>query len=223
MRAAIYWAPAVDDALWRAGCAWLGRDAETGAALVARDVAGFSGLTADARRYGFHATLRPPMRLATGWDEFLAAARGVADGCAAFALPALQVSLIDGFLALTLAAPCAEMQALAEAAVRATDRHRLQPDAAELARRRGAGLDAVGEALLAAHGYPYVCERWCFHMTLTRRLAVGEQDGVMAAARAHFAGVLAGPRWVRDLAVFTEAAPGADLLVAERFALATRA
>ena len=69
MRVAIYFAPPVDHPLSVAAAAWLGRDAWTGARLERGRVEGFDpatleSLTAEPRRYGFHATMKPPFRLA---------------------------------------------------------------------------------------------------------------------------------------------------------------
>src|SRR5215469_8989376 len=69
-RYAIYWAPPDDSVLARIGAAWLGRDAVTDRALPRPTVVGFddatlAALTAEPRRYGLHATLKPPFGLAT--------------------------------------------------------------------------------------------------------------------------------------------------------------
>ena len=107
--------------------------------------------------------------------------------------------------------------------MRATEPHRLRPDAAELARRRGAGLSAGEDALLVRWGYPHVMERWRFHMTLTRRLNAAEMAQFRPAAEHHFGNALAEPRLVSDVAVFTQAAtPGPGpmpFLIAERLPL----
>ena len=217
MRAALYWAPALHDPLWQLGCSWLGRDAETGAACPLPALAGFTEMTAEPRHYGFHATLRPPMRLATGWDEFRAAAAEVARSTAPFELPALEVAELGGFLALRETAPCPALHALAARCVELTDRHRLPPSAAELGKRRAAGLSDVQAAMLARWGYPYVMQEWFFHMTLTRRLAAAELDAVRPMAQAHFGGALHEPRKVTEICVFTEA--HGPCLIAERLSL----
>ena len=204
IRAALYWVPALDDPLFAAGNAWLGRDAETGASVPQPDIEGIAALTADPRRYGLHATLRPPMRLATGWEEFSAAARDIAQSCAPFALPPLSLCDIGGFLALRESNPCPALRDLADRCVLGTERHRLRPDAAELARRRAAGLTEVQDALLVAFGYPYVMEEWFFHVTLTRRLDAREMGRIGTLAEAHFAAALAAPRWVEDICICTQ-------------------
>ena len=69
-RFALYYAPPRDSAWWRAGCAWLGRDPESGATLVPPQLDGLdrslSALTVAPQRYGWHATLVAPFRLAPG-------------------------------------------------------------------------------------------------------------------------------------------------------------
>jgi hypothetical protein len=212
---ALYWAPGPADPLARAGNVWLGRDPETAAMLAQPDFADLAARTADARIYGFHATLRPPMRLATGYAEFLGAAAACAEALAPFDLPPLRVAALDGFLALTPASPNESLQSLADACVRATDIHRLPPSEAELARRRAAGLSDEEEALLQRWGYPYVMQRWRFHMTLTDRRG----GALREAAETHFAEALALRRRVEEICVFTQAAAGAPFLIAERLRL----
>ena len=169
-RIAVYYAPALSDPLWPAACAWLGRDPETAAALPQPAVPGIHAVTADARLYGFHCTLKPPMRLLTHYNAFLEDADALAARLPAFDLPPLHVADLSGFLAVREAAPCPPMRALADACVASLDRHRAPPTEAELARRRAAGLSPAREAYLHRWGYPLVFDEWRFHMTLTRRL-----------------------------------------------------
>ena len=219
-RVALYWTPVRDDPLWTAGNAWLGRDPELGTLIPQPDVPGIAEITAAPRLYGFHATLRPPVRLASGWEEFIEAAEGVAAEEADFELPRLKLTVLDGFLALCTAAPCPRLHNLANRCVLATDPHRLRPNAAELAKRRGPGLSAGEDALLLRWGYPYVMERWRFHMTLSRRLSVPELAAFYPAADNHFKPVLAKSRLVGNIAVFTQASGAAQpFLVGERLPL----
>jgi len=227
VRAALYYAPQPNDPLHRAGAAWLGRDPETGAtvaqpALPGLDPAALRDATASPRHYGLHATLTPPCRLATGWEEFAAAAATLAARTPAFALPALHLEEVSGFLAL-VAPSCPPLDALAEACLRAVDVHCRRPGEAELQRRRAAGLDPEQEALLQRWGYPHVLSRWRFHVTLTGRLGTDAMRPLRQAAAGHFAKVLAQPRDVAELCIVTEAAPGVPMLIAERLPLAGRA
>ena len=70
-RVAVYYAPAADDPLWARGCTWLGRDPETGVELPQPDIDGIAAQVTEPRRYGFHATLKPPMQLTGTLDQFL--------------------------------------------------------------------------------------------------------------------------------------------------------
>ncbi len=218
MRVALYWAADRQDPLTIAGNAWLGRDPESGAPVAQPAIAGLAEAAAAPRLYGFHATLRPPMRLATGWEEFIGAAQALADAAAPFALPLLGVVADGGFIALGLQAPCPALHALADACVTGTDRHRLAAGSAELARRRAAGLSPRQEAMLLRWGYPHVLEEWRFHMTLTGRLAPEAMARLLPLAEAHFAPALAMPRRVHAITVFTQRGD-APFLIAERLEL----
>jgi putative phosphonate metabolism protein len=219
MRAAIYYAPAPDDALTIAAAAWLGRNPETGALHRQPDLPGIREITADAALYGFHATLKPPMRLNGHWSDFLAAARALAARLKPFHLPELAVADLHGFLALRETVPCPPLRALADACVAELDPFRVPPDADELSKRRGAGLSPHHEALLQRWGYPYVFETWQFHMTLTRRLDARERAIFRPAAEAHFAQALSMPRRVTDICIFVQPTPRAPFTIAERLPL----
>lgn len=219
VRVALYYAPAVHDPLWAAACAWLGRDPETAATVPQPDVPDIHAVTADARLYGFHCTLKPPMRLATDYGAFVDDAAALARGIAPFALPGLHVADLSGFLAVRETAPSAALQALADACVAGVDRHRAAPDAAELARRRKGGLPATKEANLVRWGYPGVFADWRFHMTLTRRLTAEERAVYHPAATAHLAAALPQARRVEEVCVFTQPAVGAPFTIAERLPL----
>jgi hypothetical protein len=169
--------------------------------------------------YGFHATLKPPMRLATAYDAFLADATALAAGLAPFDLPPLAVADLSGFLALRETRPCPELHALADACVAGLDAHRAPANETELARRRRNGLPPAQEAMLTRWGYPHVMETWFFHMTLTQRLSGAERDAIRPLAEAHFAAALRAPRQVDAFCIFTQATPGAPFLIAERLAL----
>ncbi len=218
-RVAVYYAPRQDDPLSLLAADWLGRDPVTNADRKQPDLPDIRAITADPRGYGFHATLKPPMRLIGTWDSLLHAARALADRLAPFELPPLAVSDVHGFLALRETRPSPELQALADACVADLDAFRAPPTEAELARRRQSRLTAEQDAMLVCWGYPYVFDTWFFHMTLTRRLTAAEKAIYLPAAERHFAPALAVPRRVADLCLFTQAGPGAPFVIAERLAL----
>jgi len=220
-RVAIYYAPAVDDPLHRAASAWLGRDAQTGEAVTQPDIAGIADLTAEPQLYGFHATLKPPMRLAPGrtWEELHAAATALADRLVPFDLPPLAVRDLHGFLALRETTPSEPLQALADACVAELDAFRAPPTEAELQRRRRSNLSERQDAMLVRWGYPYVFDTWFFHMTLTRRLDATEKQRLMPAVAAYFAQATACPRRVGDICLFVQPAPGVPFVIRQRLPL----
>ena len=221
IRVGVYYAPDAADPLSAAGAAWLGRDPESGASIAQPDIPGIAEITAEPRIYGFHATLKPPMRLAPDvtWDAMVDAARELAASIAPFDLPSLEVADLHGFLALRESLPCVALQALADLCVAGLDGFRAAPDPSELARRRRFGLPAVQDALLGRWGYPYVFGAWFFHMTLTRRLGADERAVYRPAAERYFAEVLRVPRRVGAICLFTQASAEQPFLLSTRLAL----
>ncbi len=220
-RVALYYAPQLDDPLWQRAAQWLGRDPATNAPVAQPGLPDIAAITADARHYAFHATLKPPMRLheRASWGDVLETARQIGAGIPPFDLPRLAVSDIHGFLALRETTPSPELQALADACVAGADHLRAPPDSAELTKRRRNGLPPAQNANLVRWGYPYVFATWFFHMTLTRRLAAEQHPVWRPAAEAHFADVLPLPRRVSDLCLFTQAGLDAPFVLAERILL----
>lgn len=220
-RVAVYYAPEAEDPLFAAGATWLGRDPESGAPAPQPDVPNIAALTAEPSLYGFHATLKPPMRLKSGatWKALVEATAGLAASVAPFDLPSLTVADVHGFLALRETEPCVALQALSDLCIAGLDAFRAPPEPPELERRRRAGLSGAQEALLRHWGYPYVFGAWFFHMTLTRRLSTAERGLTMPEAERHFARALLEPRGVGAVCLFTQPAPGEPFLLAERLSL----
>ncbi|MGG5808213.1 DUF1045 domain-containing protein [Falsiroseomonas sp. CW058] len=221
MRVALYWAPRVDDPLHALGSRWLGRDAETGATLPQPALPGLdlAAITADARGYGLHATLKPPFRIATSWAAMRADAMALAARTRPFALPPLRLAEHHGFLALLESERSPGLQAFCDACVTALDAHRVPPTEEEIARRRPDRLTDRQRDHLRRWGYQYVLDEWWFHVTLTRRLTEAECATVRPALAAHLGDTPALPRRVTELCLFTQAGPGAPFLVAERLPL----
>jgi putative phosphonate metabolism protein len=220
-RVALYWAPEREDPLHALGSAWLGRDAETGAAVAQPALPGLdiAEITAEARGYALHATLKPPFRMTTSFDAVRADAEALARRTKPFDLPPLSVQDLHGFLALRETAPCPALHAFADACVAALDAHRAPPTEQELARRRPDRLSDAQRAMLSRWGYQYVFAEWQFHVTLTRRLSPEEKAVIMPAVAAFLGDAAARPRCVRELCLFTQPAPGAPFTVAARLPL----
>ena len=193
-RYAIYAAPRPQSALWRVANSWLGRDPETGAAISRPRLAGFSAercaeITEAPRHYGFHATLKPPFRMAPGMDEkdLLSALAAFAKGREAIVIPPLEVTTLGGFLALTCVRDSPELDSLAAACVREFDNYRATMSPEGQSRRWLTGLPPAQGRNLAARGYPFVLDEFRFHMTLTDRLAAQERARVADGLNALFA------------------------------------
>ena len=218
MRHAIYFAPPPGTALHVLGSHWLGRDAFTGETLEQPAAAGLAAVTGGPRRYGFHATMKPPFALrdTVGTEALLRAVAALAAEEQCFRV-SLKVALLDRFLALVPRGPCEPLHHLADRAVRELDGFRRPASAEELARRRSARLSERQERNLADWGYPYVLEDFGFHMTLTERLPTTEVDRFEAAATEHFAPVLAALVLIDGLALFEEPAPGAPFVATRHF------
>jgi putative phosphonate metabolism protein len=220
-RVAVYYAPPPDDPLSARAAAWLGRNPDGDAPMPQPDLPDIAAVTEEPRLYGFHATLKPPFRLAEGrrWADVREAATELARRTAPFTLPALAVSDVFGFLALRETVHCPPLQALADTCVAHLDPFRAPPSEAELARRRRTRLTAEQDAMLVRWGYPYVFETWFFHMTLTRRLNAEEKSLYQPAAGQYFAAVLGLPRRVNDICLFLQPAAGTPFVIAERLPL----
>ena len=221
-RVAVYYAPLADDPLSVAASAWLGRDPASDAPVPQPNVANIAEVTAEPRLYGFHATLKPPMRLAGGCgsDVSLRRRRWLAERIAPFDLPPLAGADLYGFLALRETIRCAPLQALADACVEHLDPFRAPPSDARVgASSPRPDLSAEQDAMLMRWGYPYVFGTWFFHMTLTRRLSAAEKQVFMPAAEAYFARAIATPRRVKDICLFVQPVPGAPFVIRERLPL----
>jgi putative phosphonate metabolism protein len=225
-RYALYVVPARGSVLGDFGGRWLGRDADEDTALEQPrlgDVAPASvaEITAEARRYGFHATLKPPFRLAEERNEaeLVAALEAFARTQSAVGGIPLHLAAISGFLALVPDGRPPALHDLADACVRELDLFRRPVEEAEIARRRRAGLSELEEEMLRRWGYPYVFESFRFHMTLTRRLAPEERARLEPMLRALVAPAVVAPLAIVDLALMIEPTPGANFRVLRRFPL----
>lgn len=226
-RVALYWAPRPDDALWRTGSHWLGRDAANGQRLKQPAVEGvepalFDALTADPRRYGWHATLKPPFRMADGvtLDQVDEATERLARSWRVTALPPLRVASLGRFLALRPQGPMDTVNQMAADCVRRLHALARPQSSEELARRRHPAMTARQNDLLQRWGYPWVLEEFRFHCSLTGPLAALDEPqtaSVTAAARRLF-DVLPAPT-MDSVALFVEPVPGGDFRLHRHWSL----
>jgi putative phosphonate metabolism protein len=205
-RFAVYYTPP-PGALAEFGAGWLGWDVAAGCRVPrGLDVEGAEEITATPRRYGFHATLKPPFRLADGRTvaELEAALAALAGATQPVRGARLHLERLGPFLALVPASDHAPFSALGDALVRGLDAFRLPPSEAEVARRRAAGLTQAQDAHLMRWGYPYVLDEFYFHMTLSGRLDPATAARVETALAPVLARVVPDPFAIHDVTLAGE-------------------
>jgi len=209
-RFAVYYVPEANSQLGTLGNHWLGWSLADGEfvdrltdPLVPKDI---TTITKRAQKYGFHGTLKPPMRLKTefGQTEFLSALRQLAANQRPFTIPEMRVKLIGNFLALTPSAPCPLLDQLATNLVVGLDDLRQPPDDLEIAKRASVGLTERQYRLLNKWGYPYVLEEFRFHLTLSDVLVQDRATAVLHAAKTIFSVAIQSPIQVSDIAAVGE-------------------
>jgi putative phosphonate metabolism protein len=214
MRAAIYFAPPPASLLGQPAACWLGRDAFTGAPARAADPR-IDAIVRDPARYGFHATLKAPFRLAEGrtlaaLEDALHAFASARQG---FVVPALALARLGQFFALVPERANAAVQALEGDVLRHFEPFRAPLTPSEIEKRRPHRLTPRQRELLDRWGYPHVLDEFRFHMTLTGPVAFAEFPWVEAMLSARFASFTGRPLAVEALALFVEPEPGAPFAV----------
>ncbi len=231
-RYAIYYAPPADAAWGEFATSWLGWDMQAGQLVAQPEVTGLdltglnhSGLDLAAitqvpRKYGLHATLKPPMRLAEGCNlaGLQAACEALAAKQAPVTLEGLHLARLGRFLALRVTGDETALSRLAAACVQDLDPFRAPASEAELSKRRASGLSPAQDANLLAWGYPFVLDQFRFHITLTGKLPKAELPAVEAALAAHLIPLLPTPLMIRDFALVGEDEAGRFHMI-QRYAL----
>lgn len=178
-RYAIYYLPD-DEVLADFGADWLGWDIRRAVARPQPEIPGIADVTLAPRKYGFHATLKPPFRLidGAGPQDLAAAVEQLAVAISPAKTEGLALKLLGRFFALTPVGDSSELGHVAAACVTRLDAYRAPASETELMRRRQADLSARQEALLQQWGYPYVLDEFRFHLTLTGKVAATELDRI---------------------------------------------
>ena len=223
-RFAIYYAPSATSDLWERAATWLGRDCSTGE-LFDGPVAGIDrdrllNLTQSANRYGFHATLKPPMALVEGASEadLRAALVAFAGAHEPVALGRPRLASLDGFLAL-LVDDNDDLQDFASHVVEQFEVFRAPLSSKDRAARASRGLSPRQLELLDAYGYPYVFDEFRFHMTLSDRLDPEAAAEIAQAAGTWFAPVLEAPLLLDRVVLYHEADAGKPFIRKDEFKL----
>ncbi|MGY1553159.1 DUF1045 domain-containing protein [Microbacterium sp. A588] len=168
-------------------------------------------ITPDARRYGFHATLKAPFALADGVTiaDLEAAVSAFAAGRHPVVLPAVQPLTIGSFRALVPTGDTAEVDALAQDIVRTFEPYRAPLTADDIARRRPERLTPRQREILDEVGYPFALDEFRVHLTLTDALDAAGAAGIDHAIAGHFAAFAGADIPLTALAVFIEPDRGA--------------
>src|SRR6185369_9608397 len=185
-RYAIYFVPSAETELFRIGSAILGYDCYTGSSVERPNVLGreagfWERLTAEPRRYGFHATLKAPFKLSPSCREAQLVSALHSFAGLGHSIPALTpaVRMLSGFAAIVPAAVSPAIDELASKCTTIFDAFRAPMAAQERARRVASGLNQSQIANLDRWGYPYLFADFRFHMTLTGRVDTERRDDVL--------------------------------------------
>ncbi|HDR29809.1 MAG TPA: DUF1045 domain-containing protein [Rhodovulum sp.] len=212
-RYAIYFAPEPGP-LAEFGAAWLGWDPLAGTTRTPLRLPGLpckiTELTETPRRYGFHATIKPPFRLIESSDIALLhrSAAALAGQLKPVLLDGLRISRLSGFLALTVRGDSRALSALAGSVVEALDGFRAPPLPDEIARRDPDRLSVRQRRILERWGYPYLMEEFRFHLTLTGPLKDAEADRTRAVLSPVLQPLIDRPLRIASLCLFGEAEDG---------------
>ncbi len=221
-RYAIYYAPPTEAEWTKFATNWLGWDMESGHEVPHPTVEGIdiATVTEVPRKYGLHATMKPPFRLRPGQTVEM-----LAEACARLAetqppvtMDGLEVARLGRFLALRPLRDEAPLNALAAACVRDLDSFRTPASQAELDRRRAGGLTAEQDGNLVQWGYPYVMGAFRFHITLSGKLDKATLAAVQAVLQSRLVPLLPSPFRINDVALMGEAEDGRFHLI-HRYAL----
>lgn len=208
-RYAIYFTPAPGP-LADFGAAWLGWDPVQGVCVAHPEIDSLpqpiAEITATPRKYGLHATIKPPFRpnAATTESALCAALEAFCADQPIITLDGLSVAQLGRFLALRPVGDTTNLNSMASKAVRAFDPFRAPLTEAELAKRRAGGLTAAQDALLQTWGYPFVMEEFRFHITLTGKLPKAEGEALVPRLEALLDPRLPWPFLIDGLALMGE-------------------
>jgi len=208
-RYAVYFTPPEGE-LAALGAAWLGWDCARRCAVAHPEVPGLPApvaeITETPRKYGLHATIKPPFALAEGQGEagLIGAFERFCAGEAAVTLAGLEIAALGRFLALVPVGDQGGLNGLAARAVAAFEPFRAPLTEPQLARRRTGGLTPEQDAHLLRWGYPYVMEEFRFHITLTGKRPKAELPAIKAALDARLGPIVPRPFQIDALSLVGE-------------------
>ena len=217
-RYAIYYIP--DLPLFQIGSDWLGWNSITGQETTLS--ADHRRITDRPRKYGFHATVKPPFSLASNstqgdlQDAFQTFCASVSPATGS----TLKISRLGRFLAMTQDVQSNEVTELAASTVTHFDKFRAPLSDQDIAKRRQRRLTPQQDALMLRWGYPYVMQEFKFHMTLTGPLPNHEIDSIEQRANTRFQEFIGQSLNIASLALLGEDRDSGRFHVIEKLSLA---
>ena len=216
-RYAIYYIP--DLPLFQIGSDWLGWNSIIGQETTLS--ADHHRITDRPRKYGFHATVKPPFSLAS--HSTLGELQDAFHAFCASVSPAtggtLKISRLGRFLAMAQDVQSNEVTELVASTVSNFDKFRAPLSDQDIAKRRQRRLTPQQDALMLRWGYPYVMQEFKFHMTLTGPLAPNEIDAIEHDANTRFREFLGQPLKITSLALLGEDSESGRFHVIEKLSL----
>ena len=216
-RYAIYYIP--DLPLFQIGSDWLGWNSQSRQeTLLSADD---RRITDRPRKYGFHATVKPPFLLAShstqgelqdAFHAFCATSSPATGGT-------LKIARLGRFLAMTQDVQSNEVTELAASTVSHFDKFRAPLSDKDIEKRRQRRLTPQQDELLLRWGYPYVMQEFKFHMTLTGPLAANEIDAIEQRAHTRFQEFIGQSSNISSLALLGEDNDSGRFHVIERLSL----
>jgi hypothetical protein len=192
-RYAIYYVPVAGSDFFRFGSAVLGYDCYSGETVerppdLDIEPELWDKLTAEPRRFGFHATLKAPFHLSSSCKEAQLVSALHSFAGLGHAIPALTpaIRMLSGFAAVVPSAYSAAADTLAANSTTIFDAFRAPMSAQERARRVALGLNQAQIKKLDRWGYPYLFSDFRFHMTLTGKVGVQHRGHVIDALQRVF-------------------------------------
>ena len=216
-RYAIYYIP--DLPLFQIGSDWLGWNSITGQETTLS--ANHRRITDRPRKYGFHATVKPPFSLASNstqgvlQDAFQTFCATVSPAT----VGTLKISRLGRFLAMTQDLQSNEVIELAASTVSHFDKFRVPLSDNDIEKRRQRRLTPQQDALMLRWGYPYVMQEFKFHMTLTGPLQNDEIDAIEHDANTRFREFLGQPLKIASLALLGEDSDSGRFHVVDKLSL----
>lgn len=214
-RYAIYYAPDASSDLWRFGSRVIGYDAATGLDAPYDKPPGYGcaewqALVGDASKYGFHATLKAPFRLAatSTRGELIGAVAWLASRLERARIGSLTVTPLGPYAALVPEEASSALSACVQTIVENLEAFRAPLTHAERERRKPALLSARQLELLDRFGYPYVAEEFRFHMTLAGPLPDNARGAIIETLYGKYqASVSQTELYLDRIAVFEQPTP----------------